>query len=211
MHCYRRCGFIGCALLQVLRSALIEFCSRYFASSNRSPWNAPGALHEDVELIIGDVTDKENWANLLSKVEPDTIVHLAAETGTGQSLTEASRHANVNVVGTTRMLDALSARGLPSHIVLTSSRAVYGEGAWLDTLTNKSTYPGQRSKEQLEHKEWDFSNLVSVPFDAVKTRPSPSSVYASTKLAQEHILQSWCQSFRVNLSILRLQNVYGPG
>jgi dTDP-L-rhamnose 4-epimerase len=205
-------GFIGCAL----SSSLVRRFDKVLAVDILHPQihpnrTRPRALHPEVELVIGDVTDKESWENLLSKIEPDTIVHLAAETGTGQSLTEASRHANVNVVGTARMIDALSARGLPSHIILTSSRAVYGEGAWLDTITNKSTYPGQRSKEQLERKEWDFNNKVSLPFDATKTRPTPSSVYGATKLAQENILQSWCQSFGVDLSILRLQNVYGPG
>jgi dTDP-L-rhamnose 4-epimerase len=41
--------------------------------------------------------------------------------------------------------------------------------------------------------------------------PSPSNVYAATKLAQEHLLDAWCSSFEVPLTILRLQNVYGPG
>jgi dTDP-L-rhamnose 4-epimerase len=44
-----------------------------------------------------------------------------------------------------------------------------------------------------------------------RTWPRPSNVYASTKLAQEHLLNSWCQAFGVPLSVLRLQNVYGPG
>ena len=61
------------------------------------------------------------------------MVHLAAETGTGQSLTEASRHSSVNVVGTTRMTDALGEAGIvPAHVVVASSRAVYGEGQWTE-------------------------------------------------------------------------------
>ena len=84
----------------------------------------------------------EDWDSVLAAVAPDVIVHLAAETGTGQSLTEASRHANVNVVGTTQMLDALVRHEIrPDKIILASSRAVYGEGAWIDA-EGRPSYPG---------------------------------------------------------------------
>ncbi len=64
-------------------------------------------------------------------VPPSQVVHLAAETGTAQSLSQATRHGSVNVVGTTQLLDALSrAELVPDQLVLASSRAVYGEGAW---------------------------------------------------------------------------------
>ena len=42
-------------------------------------------------------------------------------------------------------------------------------------------------------------------------RPDPTNVYAATKLAQEHVLSSWCSARDVELTVLRLQNVYGPG
>ena len=80
---------------------------------------------------MADVTDAAAWDALLADVRPDLVVHLAAETGTAQSLSESSRHGLVNVVGTTQLLDGLTRSGhLPSHVVLTSSRAVYGEGTW---------------------------------------------------------------------------------
>ena len=59
-----------------------------------------------VEFVKGDVTQAADWDALLTDVRPNVVIHLAAETGTGQSLTEATRHARVNVVGTTEMLDA---------------------------------------------------------------------------------------------------------
>src|SRR5690606_31498823 len=91
----------------------------------------PADLAEGVELVVGDVTDATVWDSLLVGVTPDVVVHLAAETGTGQSLAESTRHALTNVVGTTQMLDALLRHSaLPRRIVLSSSRAVYGEGAW---------------------------------------------------------------------------------
>lgn len=171
----------------------------------------PAALHEDAQLVIGDVTDGGTWDRLLGSVRPDVIVHLAAETGTGQSLTESERHGRVNVCGTTTMLDALGRASLvPARFVLASSRAVYGEGAWLDEA-GRTTYPRSRSRAMLAEERWDFPGLNSVPCVAGVTWPQPCSVYGATKLAQEHLLGAWCAAHGADLSVLRLQNVYGPG
>src|SRR5262245_46768060 len=93
----------------------------------------PVALPRAAALMLGDVTGPDAGAAARGRARPDTIVHLAAETGTAQSLRAASRHGLVNVVGTTRLLDCFSSRpGAPAHVVLASSRAVYGEGQWRD-------------------------------------------------------------------------------
>ncbi|EUA43788.1 NAD dependent epimerase/dehydratase family protein [Mycobacterium xenopi 3993] len=84
-----------------------------------------------MRFFTGDVSHAPDWDAVLRLFQPRQIVHLAAETGTAQSLTEASRHGLVNVVGTAQLLDALTRSALvPDQLVLTSSRAVYGEGAW---------------------------------------------------------------------------------
>lgn len=206
-------GFIGCALSSLLAArfddvvVLDNLHPQIHARQER-----PEALDKRVRFIKGDVTSSESWDEVLSDTVPDTVIHLAAETGTGQSLTEANRHGLVNVVGTTQMLDAFSRHErLPKSIVLTSSRAVYGEGLWRDPDSGASIYPGQRTRRQLESSQWDFAGLKAVPFDAATTEPHPTSVYGATKLAQEHVLKAWCLSMDVRPIVLRLQNVYGPG
>lgn len=205
-------GFIGTAL-----SALLpEHFDRVIAVDNLHPQvhsasGRPAALDERVEFVRGDVTDAGMWDTLLASVAPDVVIHLAAETGTGQSLTEATRHAATNVVGTTEMLDAfVRADALPERIILTSSRAVYGEGAWQDE-DGEVSYPGQRSDAMLSSGVWDFPGLTPLPFASARTKPTPTSVYGATKLAQEHILTSWCLALGVTPVLFRLQNVYGPG
>ncbi len=205
-------GFIGCAISE----ALAQSFERVIAIDNLHPQihpvrARPAALASGVELIEGDVTAPDMWDALLASARPDVVVNLAAETGTGQSLTEATRHANVNVVGTTQMLDALVRHdALPRRIVLSSSRAVYGEGAWRDAA-GRIVYPGQRSKAMLERGEWDFPGLTCLPFEATRVEARPTSVYGATKLTQEHVLTAWGLSFGVEIPILRLQNVYGRG
>lgn len=205
-------GFIGSALSQRLATV----SSRWIVLDNLHPQvhptgERPADLHEAAELVIGDVTDPQVWATLLSDVRPDIVVHLAAETGTAQSLRAATRHADVNVVGTTTMLDALGAADhVPSHFVLSSSRAVYGEGAW-ERADGTTFLPGQRSHAQFERGEWDFDGATPLPSEGTRTWPSPTSVYGATKLAQENILTAWTGSNDSDLTILRFQNVYGPG
>ncbi len=209
-------GFIGCALSSILP----DHFDRVVAIDNLHPQvhpsrDRPADLDPRVELVIGDVTSAADWDALLADVDPTAVIHLAAETGTGQSLTEATRHAKVNVVGTTELLDALvrhavDGRSLPERIVLTSSRAVYGEGAWTDA-DGHEVYPGQRSRAMLESGTWDFPGLTATPFNSHRVIPTPTSVYGSTKLAQENILTSWCLAMNVTPVLFRLQNVYGPG
>lgn len=204
-------GFIGCALSQLLA----DQAQSWTVLDNLHPQVHPSglrpeALHPRAVLHQADVTVAESFDGL-GELRPDVVIHLAAETGTGQSLTEASRHGLVNVVGTTQLTDWLSrCDHRPGHLVLASSRAVYGEGLWKDADGN-GWYPGQRSHAMLERGEWDFPSSVASAARADHTEPRPTSVYGATKLAQEHILAAWCLAQGVPLSVFRLQNVFGPG
>lgn len=205
-------GFIGSALSQKLAAS----AERWVVLDNLHPQvhpstARPASLHEAAELIVGDVTDADTWDTLLADLRPDVIVHLAAETGTAQSLHEATRHAEVNVVGTTVMLDALGRAGqVPGHFVLSSSRAVYGEGEWMMD-DGHVLHPGQRSHAQFTRAEWDFERAEPRASRADRTWPAPTSVYGSTKLAQENVLAAWTAAHDTDLTVLRFQNVYGPG
>jgi dTDP-L-rhamnose 4-epimerase len=205
-------GFIGCALADRLAASV----DRWLVLDSLHPQvhvsvKRPAALAEAAELVVGSVDDPSAWDSLLSRVTPDVVIHLAAETGTAQSLHEATRHAQVNVVGTTAMLDAFGRHGvIPDLTILSSSRAVYGEGAWR-RQDGTLFQPGQRSHAQLDRAEWDFAGATGVPSAATTTVPTPTSVYGATKLAQEHILSAWAGARDAALTVLRLQNVYGPG
>ena len=205
-------GFIGCAL----SSLLAERYDEVVALDNLHPQiharpAMPERLDPRVRLVIGDVTRPDDVTALLDQFKPVDVVHLAAETGTGQSLTESARHGLVNVVGTNVLLDALHSRGVvPRQFVLSSSRAVYGEGEWLRP-DGRSFLPGQRALGQLQAGQWDFADATPLPCRAGRTLPTPTSVYGATKLAQEHILSVWGGSFGSKVSVLRFQNVYGPG
>ncbi len=209
-------GFIGCALARRLEAAGHQVAvmdvlhPQIHVSSGR-----PSSLPESVPLLTGDVTHAPDWDAVFRLLQPSQIVHLAAETGTGQSLSEATRHGSVNVVGTTQLIDALTRVGLtPEQLVLASSRAVYGEGAW--TVGERVFYPGPRTHARLAAGEWDPEGVegqTATPCRSVATQTEarPTSVYGATKLTQEFVLRAWTAARGSALSILRFQNVYGPG
>ncbi len=205
-------GFIGCAV----STGLADAFDKVVALDNLHPQihatqERPAALDPRVELHVGDITSAQDWDQLLNTVRPDIIIHLAAETGTGQSLTEATRHAQVNVVGTTQMLDALVRHeAMPKRIVLVSSRATYGEGLWVDAQ-GLANYPGQRTHAMLEAGQWDFPGLTPTAQQSSRVKATPANVYAATKFCQENLVASWCGSFGITPVLFRLQNVYGPG
>lgn len=206
-------GFLGCTLSGRLATRF----ERVIAIDNLHPQVhanpvRPESLAPEVELLVADVCDARMWDRLLSEVQGGfSVIHLAAETGTGQSLSEATRHAQTNVCGLTTMLDAFVRMDrMPSEILLTSSRAVYGEGEW-ERSDGTRFYPGQRDCRQLMQAQWDFPDARYIPACAESTWPMPTSIYGATKLAQENILTSWGKSFGVQTKIARLQNVYGPG
>lgn len=208
-------GFIGSALSHRLVEAGYDVAVMDILHPQVHAEGRTIDLPPSVRLFTGDVTHAPDWDAVLRLFRPDQVVHLAAETGTAQSLSEATRHGAVNVVGTTQLLDALSRRGLvPGQLVLASSRAVYGEGAW--RCGTQIFYPPPRSHAQLVAGIWDpqgptDERAVPVPSRAGVTEPRPTNVYAATKLAQEHLLAAWTSAHDTNLSVLRLQNVYGPG
>lgn len=216
-------GFIGCALAQNLLAAPIAGQAPTLTAIDNlhpqvHPHNArPAALHASADLHVMDICDAAGWDTLLARVRPRIIVHLAAETGTGQSLDHPVRHTEVNVNGTAQLIEALNRSGhVPEQIILSSSRAVYGEGAWRDPADGSIFYAGSRSKMDLDQGRFEIFGpsgqaAVPMPHEADSTHPRPISVYGASKLMQEHLLSAWCASRAVPLNILRLQNVYGVG
>ena len=208
-------GFIGSALARRLVNAGHEVAVMDILHPQVHGEHASINLPPSVRLFTGDVTDAHEWDTVLRAFRPSQIVHLAAETGTAQSLSEATRHGSVNVVGTTQLLDALSrAAHVPDQLVLASSRAVYGEGAWKSGT--QVFYPKPRTRAQLMAGVWDPQCPTDDPglplaSSAGRTETRPVNIYAATKLAQENILAAWAVARDTNLSVLRLQNVFGPG
>jgi dTDP-L-rhamnose 4-epimerase len=169
-------------------------------------------LEEGVKFVRMSVVDMCDRIDLVESA--DVVVHLAAQTGTGQSMYDIRRYVNDNELGTAALLEAVSkALNKPQKIVLSSSRSIYGEGAYLNK-DGVMVQPKGRSKEQLDAEVWDFTVNGEVLIKAPTPEsidPAPASVYAATKLSQEYLLTASAEALGVDVSILRFQNVYGEG
>ncbi|MDF1479144.1 NAD-dependent epimerase/dehydratase family protein [Leifsonia sp. H3M29-4] len=214
-------GFIGTALAHRLvadghRVRVLDTLSSQVHGddpANTSPLLQ--AVSKVAEVRVGSVTDRSIVQDALEGI--DVVVHLAAETGTGQSMYEIARYVEVNAGGTALLLDVLAAgEHTVRKIVVASSRAIYGEGKYQDS-TGAVVYPAFRSDEQLAAGRFELvdprdgnATLTTVPTDE-GSRLSPSSVYGITKLTQEQLVLTSAPTVGVAGVALRYQNVYGPG
>jgi dTDP-L-rhamnose 4-epimerase len=210
-------GFIGSYLV---RRLLREGCSVSVLDNFSSQVHAghqelPSDLASQVELHRGDVRDK----NLVSRAlaDCDVVVHLAAETGTGQSMYEVSRYQDVNIGGTAVMLDFLANRRncRVGKIVVASSRAIYGEGRYR-CADHGIVYPGPRTQENLQAGRYELycptCQTVCVPEGTTEDSPmQPLSFYGLTKQVQEEMVLMFARARGFGACALRYQNVYGPG
>ena len=168
---------------------------------------------DGAELVRLDVREMGERHDLLEGM--DAVYHLAAETGTAQSMYQIRHYVDVNEGGTASLLEAIgkSRRG-PTKLILASSRSVYGEGAFVDG-GGRIVQPSPRSKQQLEASLWEL-----IGDDGHRLRPiatpetlgfAPGSVYAATKASQELLINSASQALGFTSVVLRFQNVYGEG
>jgi len=170
--------------------------------------------HPRVEAYRGDVRNPADWERVLPEVS--YVVHLAAETGTGQSMYEISRYTKTNVGGTANLLDYLANRRHKIRkVILGSSRSVYGEGAYRCVKCGV-VHPAMRSEPMLISGQWEpqcpsCGGQISATATPEDAQLAPASIYAVTKLAQEDLLRIATKALGIPSVILRLQNVYGEG
>ena len=163
------------------------------------------------KCIKADVQDIADYREAIAGT--DVVIHLAAQTGTGQSMYEISRYVQQNANGTAKLLELISSLDRkPRRMVLSSSRAVYGDGAYTD---GKSVlYSQGRSLENLQKGIWEVCGSDGEPLTSLPMQEThltkPTSVYGLTKLWQEQLMQIYCESQGIDLVTLRFQNVYGP-
>ncbi len=175
-----------------------------------------------IEFLRGSVTQRADIEAALAGA--NYLVHLAAETGTGQSMYQVARYNEVNSQGTALIFDVLAnapARTL-ERVVLASSRSIYGEGAYHCTApacpagSALRQFPSTRLPSQLAKHAWEPPcGHCGQPLKMLPTHEDdkiqPASIYAATKYAQEDLVRIGCESLGLGYALLRLQNVYGEG
>lgn len=212
-------GFIGSALsLQLIARGhhvrVLDNLSPQIHGAN--PESSPlfRSIRDKVEFVHGSVASRADLMKTLLGM--DTVVHLAAETGTGQSMYAIQHYSDVNIGGTALLLDLIANEPFPIRkIVVASSRAVYGEGKYV-CAQHGNVFPLSRSAEDMENGDFEVHCFVCgvparlIPTDE-ETPVRPASIYGITKLAQEQMVLTIGKALGISALAFRYQNVYGPG
>jgi len=209
-------GFIG----SNLSLKLIEKGYKVTVLDNLSPQihgdDSPlyNSIKDKVNFINGSVLNYENWKVALTDI--DVVVHLAAETGTGQSMYEIEKYTDVNIKGTSIFLDILTnEKHSVKKMIIASSRAIYGEGKY-ECSSHGIVYPTERKDVDMKKADFNVKCPIcnhNVNFLATdeSSKIHPSSIYGITKQVQEQMFMVVGKSLNIPAVAFRYQNVYGSG
>ncbi|SON51003.1 NAD-dependent epimerase/dehydratase family protein [Vibrio tapetis] len=167
-----------------------------------------------VNFIKGTVLSYDDWKLALEGV--DVVVHLAAETGTGQSMYEIEKYTDVNIKGTSVFLDILAnEEHTVKKMVIASSRSIYGEGKY-NCVDDGFVYPKDRIDSDMAKGDFFVKcpicnkNVELLATDEA-SKVHPSSIYGITKQVQEQMFLVMGKSLNIPAVAFRYQNVYGAG
>ncbi len=204
-------GFIGRAVTRELLSrgnqvrVLDKLVEQVHGTNDR-----PSDLPDDAELVVADVRDKDAVARSLDGI--DSVVHLAAEVGVGQSMYAVERYTSVNETGSAVLFEALIDKPV-RRVVTASSMSIYGEGLYEDADGN--VVENAVRKPRNGSASWDPTDAQKRPLKPLPTpewkQPSLTSIYALGKYVQERQTLIMTRAYGMEGTCLRLFNVYGPG
>ncbi|HEY0143035.1 MAG TPA: NAD-dependent epimerase/dehydratase family protein [Thermoanaerobaculia bacterium] len=204
-------GFIGSHLADALlqRGHKVRVLDNLDPQVHGDGQRRPDYLDPEVELLVGDVRDATAVRKALEGV--DTVFHLAAKVGVGQSMYEVENYTDVNNRGTAVLLEALIQRPV-ERLVVASSMSIYGEGLYRDA-EGRIVAGTDRTLEQLKLRQWEVMDqggnaLTPIPTPESKA-PTLASVYALSKYDQERLCLLIGRAYGIPTVAMRFFNVYG--
>lgn len=172
------------------------------------------SIKDKVRFIKGSVTSREDWLKALKG--QDAVIHLAAETGTGQSMYEIDKYISTNIGGTALLLDILTnTQHSIKRVLVAESRAIYGEGKYYCSQCGV-VYPHSRNDSDMSKGDYEChcpkcNGIVKLLGTTEDSAILPSSVYGISKQVQGQLTHLVCQAIGIESVSFRYQNVYGPG
>jgi dTDP-L-rhamnose 4-epimerase len=204
-------GFIGSHVVDLLLAEGhdVRALDAFLPAAHRE---RPGYLDPAAEWLEGDLRAPEVAERAVRGAT--AVCHQAAMVGQGVDLGDLPEYVGHNDYGTAQLLRALAASGFDGRLVLASSMVVYGEGRYA-CAAHGVVAPAPREPADLDAGRFEprcprcgrALEPRTVPEDAPL---DPRSVYAATKLAQEHLCAAFSRETGVPVTALRYHNVYGP-
>lgn len=183
-------GFIGSALVRYL----IEHTEHQVINVDKLTYAGnldslePIAESERYVFEQVDICDRAAIQNVFENHQPDLVMHLAAESHVDRSIDGADEFVQTNIVGT--------------FVLLEVSRAYFADLS--------------QSKQQnfrFHHISTDevYGDLHGIDDLFTEQTPyAPSSPYAASKAASDHLVRAWCRTYGLPVVLTNCSNNYGP-
>lgn len=157
-------GYIGshtCKLLAAKGYNPISFDNLVYGHAHAVKWGP---------LEVGDLNDKARLIEVIKQYNPLAVVHFAAYSLVGESVTNPSKYYANNVGGTLSLLDAMVETGM-DKIVFSSTCATYGSPEKLpirETTPQVPINPYGKSKLMMEQMLLDFDTAHNIRHVALR-------------------------------------------
>lgn len=182
-------GFIGSALCRYLvgeKGISVLNVDKLTYAANLNSLD-PIAGNTNYHFLRADICDRAAMDAALAEFQPDSIIHLAAESHVDRSITGAGEFIQTNVVGTFTLLEA-------------------ARGYWL------GLQGARRDAFRLLHVSTDevYGSLGPQGLFEEETAYDPSSPYSASKAASDHLVVAWHRTYGFPGLISNCSNNYGP-
>jgi dTDP-glucose 4,6-dehydratase/UDP-glucose 4,6-dehydratase len=131
-------------------------------------------------FVKGDICDEDLVGYLIKQYDFDVVFHFAAMSHVDNSFNDPKKFTLNNTYGTHVLLDKFRELKPNVEFIHFSTDEVYGE------------------------------SLTETPFKESTGVLKPTNPYSASKAAAEMIVQSYIDSYKMNIKTIRCNNVYGP-
>lgn len=183
-------GFIGSNFILKARrerwAKIINFDKLTYAGN---PWNLVSLNSDNDYLFVkGDINNQKLVQEILNQYQPDSILHLAAESHVDRSIFSPGKFVETNVLGTISLLEAS-----------------------LDYWQNLSVDKRQSFKFLHVSTDEVYGSLEPDDYPFLETTPyKPNSPYAASKAASDHFVRAYYNTYELPTLCINCSNNYGP-
>lgn len=183
-------GFIGSAVVREIITAtsdnVVVVDKLTYAGNLMSLAPVAGDPRFAFEQV--DICDRAELDRVFRHYQPDTVMHLAAESHVDRSIDGPAAFIETNIVGTWTLLEAAR--------------------AWWNTLAND-----KKSAFRFHHISTDevYGDLHDSGAFFTETTPyAPSSPYSASKASSDHLVRAWKRTYGLPTLVTNCSNNYGP-
>ena len=149
-----------------------------------------GAAQENNQHVFEhvDLRNRQELDRVLATYKPDAVMHLAAESHVDRSIEGPSAFVETNVMGTQNLLEAVRL-------------------FWQNLDSDK------QNNFRFHHVSTDevYGDLSATSPAFSESSPyNPSSPYAASKAASDHLVRAWYRTYGLPIIITNCSNNYGP-